>query len=248
MKAYGNPEGEWQSLGHSPLENVRLPFGYLRWRFSKKGYETVEGAAGPGRDINFRLDPQGSLPPGMVRIPGGRFQWGSTEAVEMPDFLMGRYEVTNREFKKFVENGGYKKPEYWKEPLVRGSSVLSFDDAIKGFQDRTGRAGPATWELGDYPAGQDDFPVSGVSWFEAAAYAEFAGMSLPTVYHWYKAADVRIYSDSVKFSNFGGNGPVRVGSLRGINPYGTYDMAGNVKEWCRNRVRRPPVHPWGRVW
>jgi eukaryotic-like serine/threonine-protein kinase len=119
--------------------------------------------------------------------------------------------------------------------LVRGSSVLSFDDAIKGFQDRTGRAGPATWELGDYPAGQDDFPVSGVSWFEAAAYAEFAGMSLPTVYHWYKAADVRIYSDSVKFSNFGGNGPVRVGSLRGINPYGTYDMAGNVKEWCRNQ-------------
>ena len=235
VKGYGNPEGEWQSLGQSPLENIRLPFGYLRWRFSKQGYDTVEGAAGPGRDINFTLDPQGSLPPGMVRILGGRFQWGSTEAVELPDFLMDKYEVTNREFKKFVENGGYKKPEYWNEPFVRGSSVLSFDETMKGFLDRTGRPGPATWELGDYPAGQDDFPVNGVSWFEAAAYAEFAGMSLPTVYHWYKAADVRIYSDSVKFSNFGGNGPVRVGSLRGINPYGTYDMAGNVKEWCRNQ-------------
>ena len=47
MKGYGNPESEWQSLGQSPLENIRLPFGYLRWRVSKQGYETVEGAAGP---------------------------------------------------------------------------------------------------------------------------------------------------------------------------------------------------------
>jgi len=221
MKGYANPDDEWQRLGQSPLENIRLPFGYLRWRFSKQGYETVEGAAGPGHDIDFTLDPQGSLPPGMVRILGGRFQWGSTEAVELPDFLMDKYEVTNREFKKFLDSGGYKKPEYWKEPFARGSSVLSFDEAMKGFLDRTGRPGPATWELGEYPPGQDDFPVSGVSWFEAAAYAEFAGKSLPTVYHWYKAADVRIYSDSVKFSNFGGSGSVRVGSLRGINPFGT---------------------------
>jgi serine/threonine protein kinase len=147
VKGYANPDAEWQSLGRSPLEKIRLPFGYLRWKFSKEGYETVEGAAGPGRDINFTLDPQGSLPPGMVRILGGRFQWGSTEAVELPDFLMDKYEVTNREFKKFVESGGYKKSEYWKEPFVRDSSVLSFDEAMKGFLDRTGRPGPATWEL-----------------------------------------------------------------------------------------------------
>ncbi|PYX67799.1 MAG: hypothetical protein DMG78_26895, partial [Acidobacteria bacterium] len=88
MKGYANPDGEWQSLGRSPLEKIRLPFGYLRWKFSKQGYETVEGAAGPGHDIDFTLDPQGSLPPGMVRILGGRFQWGSTQAVELPDFLM----------------------------------------------------------------------------------------------------------------------------------------------------------------
>ena len=235
MKEYANPDDEWQGLGRSPLEDIRLPFGYLRWKFSKEGYETVEGAAGPGRDIDFTLDPQGSLPSGMVRILGGRFQWGSTEAVELPDFLMDKYEVTNREFRKFLDSGGYKKPQYWKEPFVKGSSILSLDEAVKGFLDRTGRPGPATWELGDYPPGQDDFPVSGVSWFEAAAYAEFAGKSLPTVYHWYKAADVRIYSDSVKFSNLGSSSPVRVGSLRGINPFGTYDMAGNVKEWCRNQ-------------
>jgi len=235
MKGYADLNGEWQPLGKSPLDKVRLPFGYLRWKFSKPGYSTVEGAAGPFNEINFTLDPEGSLPPGMVRVVGGHFQWGSTKPVELPDFLMDKYEVTNREFKKFVDSGGYSKREYWKEPFVKGSRPLTWEEGMKEFRDRTGRPGPATWELGDYPPGQDDFPVSGVSWYEAAAYAEFAGKSLPTVYHWYKAADVRIFSDSVKFSNFGGNGTVRVGSLGGINPYGTYDMAGNVKEWCRNQ-------------
>jgi hypothetical protein len=51
------------------------------------GYETVEGAAGPGHAINFTLDPAGSLPRN-AKAPGRRFQWGSTEVVELPDFLM----------------------------------------------------------------------------------------------------------------------------------------------------------------
>ena len=58
------------------------------------------------------------------------------------------------------------------------------------FKDRAGRPGPATWELGNYPERQGDFPVTGVSWYEAAAYAEFAGKTLPTAHQWQNGATV----------------------------------------------------------
>jgi eukaryotic-like serine/threonine-protein kinase len=104
------------------------------------------------------------------------------------------------------------------------------------FHDRTGRPGPATWELSDYPEGQSDYPVTGVSWYEAAAFAEFAGKSLPTLYHWNRAAGTWQASQIVPASNFAGHGPARVGAYQGISPVGAYDMAGNVKEWCWNSV------------
>ncbi len=102
------------------------------------------------------------------------------------------------------------------------------------FRDATGQTGPATWEMGTYVAGQDDFPVSGVSWFEAAAYARWAGKSLPTIYHWSRAADQRLSADVVPASNFRGKGLVPAGSSGGLTRSGTADMAGNVKEWCAN--------------
>ena len=131
-------------------------------------------------------------------------QYLATRKVELPDYYwLDRYEVTNREFKEFVDRGGYRKREYWKHPFEKSGRVLDFDEAMALFRDTTGRPGPSTWELGDYPRGQADFPVGGVSWYEAVAYAEFAGKNLPTLYHWYKAAEPTAGLYIIPLSNFG---------------------------------------------
>jgi eukaryotic-like serine/threonine-protein kinase len=185
--------------------------------------------------IQFQLDLQGSTPPGMVRVPGGPYRYGPAPAVEVEDYWLDKYEVTSREFKEFVDAGGYRKREYWRNPFVKDGRELSWERAMEEFRDTTGRPGASRWALGTFSDGQADFPVGGVSWFEADAYATFKGKSLPTVYHWRRAADVGIFSDIYHLSNFGA-GPARVGSLRGLSPWGAYDMAGNVKEWCWNHA------------
>ncbi len=235
FRDYVGHDDTWVSLGTTPLKDARIPFGLLRWRLTKTGYDPLE--VGQGVDtLEFRLVPSASSRAGMVLVPHGSFQLESTnEQVELPDYWLDRYEVTNRQYKAFVDAGGYRKREFWKEPFVKDGRTLSWDDAMAAFRDATGRPGPSTWELGSYPEGQDDFPVSGVSWYEAAAYAAFAGKQLPTAYHWFRASGAfGIFSEILSTSNFSGKGPVKVGSACGLGPYGTCDMAGNVKEWCLN--------------
>jgi dienelactone hydrolase len=144
--------------------------------------------------------------------------------------------VTNRQFKQFVDQGGYQKRDYWKTPFVRDAKPVSWDEAMATFRDTTGRPGPSTWEGGTYPPGKDDFPVTGVSWYEAAAYAAFVGKSLPTLSHWYLAADIRVSPLLIRASNFAGKGLASVGSYPSIGPFGTYDMAGNAQEWALNET------------
>jgi serine/threonine protein kinase/predicted esterase len=251
LKKYSTPDSEWEYLGTSPLQNIRLPMGIFRWRMEKEGYETVLAASFTYRrdesktyfnvPENFRrvLDRKGSLPPGMVRVSGGRIQGIG----DFADFLVDQFEVTNRQFKEFVDQGGYQKQEYWKNPFVRDGKTLPWEEAMAGFVDQTGRPGPSTWQAGSFPKGQEDRPVSGVSWYEAAAFAEFAGKSLPTSYHWgiargdltslYQSAFLSIL---YPLSNFQGEGPAQVGKYQGITAYGAYDMAGNVREWCWNET------------
>jgi dienelactone hydrolase len=231
------PAADWEPLPAS-RPGVRLPTNYLRFRIEKEGFEALDAAPEPALDkqgfsLEFTLVPQGAGPEGMVRVPGGSLAT-ATGPVPFEEFWIDKHEVTNREFLRFVEAGGYEKPEYWKEALRKDGRALSFAEAMSELRDRTGRPGPATWELGSYPEGQADFPVAGVSWHEAAAYAEYAGKSLPTVHHWRKATQFAVFSEIVMLSNFEGKGPAAVGKHQGLGPYGTYDMAGNVKEWCLN--------------
>jgi predicted esterase len=237
VRGYLDNGAEWIYLGQSPID-MRGPIGQFRWRITKTGFTPYEGAHGmDGEPMTLAVE--GSLPEGMVRVPGGAVQLPD-RVVILEDFFIDRYEVTNRDFKKFIDAGGYRNQAYWQEPFVKDGHPVAYDEAMREFRDATGTPGPSTWELGHYPDGQDDYPVSGVSWYEAAAYARFAGKQLPTVHHWRKAANTAansLYSEILTASNFKGRGSAKVGRYQGVGPYGTYDMAGNVKEWCSNAVR-----------
>jgi len=221
----------WDPLGRTPLEAILIPTGHLRYRITKRGFDTAEGSFSGGMTggqpgvLQFKLNPDGTAPPGMVRVPAQK---------PIEEFWLDKYEVTNKQFKEFVTQSGYEKRDYWKHVLMRGGQIIAWEEAMAAFKDATGRPGPATWEFGTFPAGQEDHPVSGVSWYEGAAYCEFAGKTLPTVHHWRRAAGIGVQATILQLSNFTGQGPARVGSYRGLGPYGTYDTAGNVKEWCWN--------------
>jgi len=234
VRDYNDPTAQWTYLGKTPLEQNRLPHDFFLFRITKPGYETVLATNGGARLSPVFLDPAETLPARMVRVPAGDVDPTGHASVHLDDFFIDQFEVTNAEYKKFVDAAGYQDPKYWKFPIVHEGRTLSFHDAMQLFRDKTDRPGPATWELGTFASGEDEFPVSGVSWYEAAAYAEYAGKTLPTVFHWFRAANMDIYSDILQLSNFSGKGPAKVGTYQGIGPFGTYDMAGNVKEWCFN--------------
>jgi formylglycine-generating enzyme required for sulfatase activity len=222
-KGYNHPEREWILLGEAPIENV--PIGLpARFRVEKEGYVPFEGAPFAMQQT-FRLFREDEVPRGMVHVPAGSASFGAGDAVALDEFWIDQHEVTNREYKAFVDDGGYREDRFWEEEVDRSA-----------FVDTTGRAGPAGWALGSYPDGEDDVPVSGVSWFEASAYAAWAGKSLPTVFHWRLAAQQSIFSEILLWSNFDTKGPAPVGTYAGLGPNGTYDMAGNVREWCINRT------------
>src|SRR5579872_304179 len=244
VKDYLSPGDQWFPLGTTPLRDVRIPNGYLRWRISKPGMADyvvappLEDIHGFVKELNFSLDNVAAAPAGMAPIPAVEFDdeiWsiGEIGPYKLPAFYIDRYEVTNREYQEFVDKGGYQKREYWKERFVRDGKELTWEQAIDAFHDSTGRAGPATWTAGHYPAGQADYPVGGVSWYEASAYAEFAGKSLPVIAQWFLAAPSPVAKYIMPQSNYSAS-PAAAGKYQGVGPFGTYDMAGNVAEWCRN--------------
>jgi iron(II)-dependent oxidoreductase len=202
---------------------------------------------GPGR-----TSPPAAAPPSTVAVPAGPFLRGSPEDEGNPDerplrtvwlgaFAIDRLPVTNREFAAFIEDGGYRRPELWRR---EGWSWAHWG----------GHRGPFWW-WGDPESGQaplpagpgfPDHPVVGVTWYEADAYARWAGKRLPTEAEWEKAArgdDGRRFPWGEEFdparanTREGGSGTLEpVGARPGnVSPYGALDMAGNCFEWCLDR-------------
>lgn len=165
--------------------------------------------------------------PDMVFIPAGEFTMGENthydwtfllafniydgpeHTVYLDDYYIDKNEVTNEQYRKFVEETGRRMPRCWN----------------------------------DVRFNQPDQPVNGVTWEDAVAYATWAGKRLPTEAEWEKAArgtDGRLWPWGNTFDkekcNAWESGIRRttpLGSYEdGKSPYGCYNMAGNVWEWC----------------
>lgn len=247
LRPYDQPDASWRHVIQTSdrTVSVRVPRGEHLWRATKSGYREVTGLRPPPKS-SFVLDREETVPSGMIRVPQGspaRPGMGFTIAfqpVGLPTYLIDRNEVTNSQFEQFVKASGYDRAEFWQDLrfIDEDGKATTWENVKPLFVDQTGRPGPAIWRNGVYPMGEGDHPVRGVNWFEAMAYARFAGKSLPTIYHWVQASQAELCvilagNPFLKRSNFGAR--VRsVGSLSDHGLYGTLGMAGNVKEWCFN--------------
>ncbi len=177
----------------------------------------------------------------LVLIEGGEFMMGSDELpyaspahrVAVDSFYLGRYEVTNGLYRKFCDETGRRYPDNpdWDE---------------------------------NYFLGKPDHPVVNVSWEDAEAYAKWAGGRLPTEAEWEYAARAgtttryywgdRLSHDYLNYWGTGGRDSWRYTSPAGSfppNPFGLYDMLGNVAEWVADwygkdyYARSPFLNPQG---
>ncbi len=207
-----------------------------------------------------------------ILIPAGEFQMGDNfgkegsaarpvHKVNLDAYYIGKYEVSNSDFKKFIDDGGYTTESYWTKEGWTYKKDYSWSQ-------------PKFWKKSKYKgggiAGNENFPVVGVSWYEASAYCAWLSAKtgktyrLPTEAEWEKAArgDIITHNkpDSTRKFPWGNkfdgsyanywdsgdtydNGLTPVGYFDGTvhdsfstsdskSPYGIYDMAGNVTEWC----------------
>lgn len=198
-----------------------------------------------------------------VLVAGGEFVLGVDAAdepfaldnerpahrVDVADFRIGRVPVTNREWRAFIDDGGYRQPRWWSERgwrhcLQAGLSAPEFWGPDHRSRVRFGRAE----EL------PDDEPVQHVSYFEAQAYAAWAGARLPTEIEWEKACawDPALgarrrypWGDapvSAELANLDGAAlrPAPVGAYpNGASAYGAQQLLGDVWEWTSS-----PLRPW----
>jgi formylglycine-generating enzyme required for sulfatase activity len=196
----------------------------------------------------------------FVEVPAGPFLMGSNEddpdsefdddeqpqhELTLPTYYIGRTEVTNAQYRPFVEGDGYTNPAYWS------------DDGWAWREDRN-RTQPSFWD--DDRWNGDEQPVNGVTWYESMAYARWLSAQtgddyrLPTEAEWEKAArgpeglrypwGNQTPTDELANFNRTVGRTTAVGSYpAGVSPYGALDMAGNVWEWTRSVYQDYPYDP-----
>lgn len=254
VREYADESSEFKSLGETPLVDVRLSRTPKVITIEKDGFHTEIMTSDNSNfsetfDQTITLIESGSIPEGMARVlegfgfplEGMAFDRELKEGlgITVADFYMDRYEVSNSQYKEFVDAGGYGNAEFWIDPVIVDGEQVGFDESRKLFVDSTGRPGPANWRVGQFDSGTGNYPVQGVSWYEARAYARWAGKDLPTLFHFSSAAAVIFRANGLKQminrSNVNTGSYTAVGEMTGISPNGIYDLCGNVSEWLLNK-------------
>lgn len=166
-------------------------------------------------------------PAGMAYVPGNEFTMGNDAGDESE---RPQHKVTVKPF--FIDINEVTREDYEK------------------FMSATGHRAPAGWVNGQYPPGTAKWPVTGVDWDDANAYAKSVGKRLPTEEEWEFAArgtDGRRYPWGKEWSRGRANadsprgGFSDVGSFKGASPYGLFDMVGNAWEWTASDLVAYPA-------
>jgi formylglycine-generating enzyme required for sulfatase activity/class 3 adenylate cyclase len=181
----------------------------------------------------------------MVVIPAGKFLMGEgreQHELFLPDYQVGKYPVTNAEYERFIEAGGYQDKRFWTEAGWQESGQEQNE--------------PRFWQ--DARFNKPNQPAIGLSWYECVAYCRWLSAEtgqlyrLPTEAEWEKGArgvDGRVYPWGNEFEANRLNARVGDQQVRtttpvgiyptGVSPFGLFDCAGNAWEWCATRWKKP---------
>lgn len=243
-----------------PLAGGAIPHGTWQLTVERAGYRTLSAPVqihrGEHVRLQWRLRRDHEIGDGFVLVPAGEFTIGGDPGTlqslprarrNVKDYCMAQFPVSLREYAEFVRDTCGGSPKRAARRLPRES----VNGALHPFIDGATMRIPKRYRFSEH------WPVFGVSWHDATAYARWRGARegrryrLPSDVEWEKAArgpDARIFPwgnhyDARFCKNLGSAPgratPARMGKYSAdVSPYGVRDMAGGVREWCRSWFSR----------